>query len=102
MDKIAEKESLIKYLEENGLYMVKKTDFEPLIEMSGRSYEDYPLDVYFGGGKYDPECLMQTVRVNLYSMFDDGIIYADRTNFQKLAQSGPGPKRPRIFTRGDH
>ena len=30
MDKIAEKESLIKYLEENGLYMVKKTDFEPL------------------------------------------------------------------------
>ena len=40
MDKIAEKESLIKYLEENGLYMVKKTDFEPLIEMSGRSYED--------------------------------------------------------------
>jgi hypothetical protein len=24
MDKIAEKESLIKYLEENGLYMVKK------------------------------------------------------------------------------
>ena len=39
--------------------MVKKTDFEPLIEMSGRSYEDYPLDVYFGGGKYDPECLMQ-------------------------------------------
>ena len=84
MDKIAEKESLIKYLEENGLYMVKKTDFEPLIEMSGRSYEDYPLDVYFWGGKYDPECLMQTVRVNLYSMFDDGIIYADSPELNGL------------------
>ena len=84
MNKIAEKESLIKYLEENGLYMVKKTDFEPLIEMSGRSYEDYPLDVYFWGGKYDPECLMQTVRVNLYSMFDDGIIYADSPELNGL------------------
>ena len=68
MDNQKEKESLIKYLEKNGLYMVKRTDFEPLIEMSSRSYEDYPLDIYLHGGKYDPQTLMQTVRVNLYSM----------------------------------
>ena len=84
MENKTEKESLIKYLEENGLYMVKKTDFEPLIEMAGRSYEDYPLDIYFGGGKYDPQTLMQIVRVNLYSMYDNGIIYADSPELNGL------------------
>ena len=69
MEELNEKESLIKYLEDNGLYMVKKSDFEALIEMSGRSYENYPLDVYFTGGKYDPEHLKQTIRVNLYLFF---------------------------------
>ena len=84
MDKINEKQSLIKYLEENGLYMVKKTDFEPLVEMSGRSYVDYPLDVYFTGGTYDPEHLKQTVRINLYSMFGEAIIYSDSPELNSL------------------
>ena len=45
--------------------------------MAGNAYIDYPLDVYFFGGKYDEEGLKQIVRVNLYSTFDNGIIYAD-------------------------
>ena len=84
MEELNEKESLIKYLEDNGLYMVKKSDFEALIEMSGRSYENYPLDVYFTGGKYDPEHLKQTIRVNLYSMCDEGIIYSDSAELNSL------------------
>ena len=84
MDAKTEKESLIKYLEQNGLYIIKKSDFEPIIEMSGRAYEDYPLEVYFTGGKYDPENLKQTIRINLYTMFDDGIIYSDSPELNGL------------------
>ena len=72
-----EKESLVKYLKENGLYIVKKTDFETLANVAGSAYENYPLHMYVYNGKYDLESTKQTIRVNLYSMFDVGIIYAD-------------------------
>ena len=74
---VLERNEIINILEENGLYIVKKSDFEDLINLAGNAYIDYPLDVYFFGGKYDEEGLKQIVRVNLYSMFDNGIIYAD-------------------------
>ena len=72
-----EKDKLIKYLEENGLYMVKKSDFETLANVAGKAYYDYPLNVYFCGGKYEEESIKQIMSINLYSMFDEGIIYAD-------------------------
>ena len=72
-----EKEAIIKHLKDNGLYIVKKSDFESLISLAGKAYEDYPLEIYIYGGKYDEEGLKQTFRINLYTMFDEGIIYAD-------------------------
>ena len=35
MEKVTEKESLIKYLEENGLHIVKKSEFETLVNIAG-------------------------------------------------------------------
>ena len=72
-----EKEAIIKHLKDNGLYIVKKSDFESLITLTGKAYEDYPLHIYLSGGKYDEEGCKQTMRVNLNLMFDEGIIYAD-------------------------
>ena len=72
-----EKEAIIKHLKDNGLYIVKKSDFESLISLAGKAYEDYPLEIYIYGGKYDEDGLKQTFRINLYTMFDEGIIYAD-------------------------
>ena len=77
MEKINERESLIKYLQEKGLYMVQKKDFEYLIKMAGKTYEGYPLCVYFSGGKYNAFDLMQITEVNFNTMIDIGIIYAD-------------------------
>jgi hypothetical protein len=72
-----EKEAIIKHLKDNGLYIVKRSDFESLITLYGKAYEDYPLYVYLYGGKNDEEGCKQTIRVNLNLMFDEGIIYAD-------------------------
>ena len=72
-----EKEKIINYLKDNGLYIVKKSDFETLAIVAGNAYENYPLNVYIGNGTYIEECTRQTIRVNLYSMYDEGIIYAD-------------------------
>ena len=77
MDSNNERTDLIKHLQENGLYIAKPSDFETLINVAGKAYIDYPLHVYFYGGKYEEEGLKQAMRVNLYSMFDEGIIYAD-------------------------
>ena len=52
MDSNNERTGLIKYLKENGLYIVKPSDFETLVNVAGKSYIDYPLDIYFYGGKY--------------------------------------------------
>ena len=72
-----EKESILKYLKDNGLYIVQKKDFETLANVAASAYENYPLHLFVGDGKYDEEVTKQTIRVNLYSMYDDGIIYAD-------------------------
>ena len=77
MDKVKEKQALIKYLEENGLYIVKKSEFETLVNIAGESYKDYPLCVHFSGGKYDAEDLKQIIRVNFLTMYDEGIIFSD-------------------------
>ena len=77
MEKVTEKESLIKYLEENGLHIVKKSEFETLVNIAGEAYQDYPLCVHFSGGKYDAEDLKQIVRVNFHTMYDEGIIFSD-------------------------
>ena len=77
MDKVKAKEALIKYLEENGLYMVQKSDFDHLINMAGKTYKDYPLCVFCSGGTYNEEDVKQTTSVNLYAMFNEGIIYSD-------------------------
>ena len=77
MEKVTEKESLIKYLEENGLHIVKKPEFETLVNIAGEAYQDYPLCVHFSGGKYDAEDLKQIVRVNFHTMYDEGIIFSD-------------------------
>ena len=82
-DKIG-KEDLIKYLKENGLYIVKKEDFEALATMSGRAYKDYPLSVYTNNGKYEEEFVKQTILVNLYSMYDEGVIYSDSEELNGL------------------
>ena len=39
MEKVTEKESLIKYLEENGLHIVKKSEFETLVNIAGEAYQ---------------------------------------------------------------
>ena len=77
MEKINEKERLKKYLIENGLHMATKSDFEEIANIAGKAYVNYPLCIYFSGGKYDEEDLKQTIRVSLYSMFDEGIIVTD-------------------------
>ena len=82
-DKIR-KEDLIKYLKENGLYIAKKEDFEALATMSGRAYKDYPLSVYTNNGKYEEDCVKQTLLVSLYSMYDEGVIYSDSEELNGL------------------
>ena len=77
MDKVNERESLIKYLEEQGLYMVQKKDFEHLVDIAGKTYEGYPLCVYFSGGQYNEYDLKQITQVNLNTMIDIGIIFSD-------------------------
>ena len=77
MDKIKEKKELEKYLEDNGLHMVKKSEFETLFNIGGKAYQDYPLCIYFSGGIYDEEDLKQTLRVSLYSMVDEAIVFSD-------------------------
>ena len=62
----SEKEKIIKVLEENGLYIVKTSDFELLANAAGNAFTDYPLDVYFFGGKYDEESLKIIIKANLY------------------------------------
>ena len=42
MEKVTEKESLIKYLEENGLHIVKKSEFETLVNIAGEAYQGLP------------------------------------------------------------
>ena len=78
------KEELIKFLKENGLYIIKKEDFEALATMSGRAYKDYPLSVYTNNGKYEEEFVKQTILVNLYSMYDEGVIYSDSEELNGL------------------
>ena len=34
-----EKEDIIKHLKDNGLYIVKKSDFESLISLAGKAYD---------------------------------------------------------------
>ena len=79
-----EKEDLVNYLKEKGLYIAKKEDFETLATMSGRAYQDYPLSVYTNNGKYEEEFVKQTILVNLYSMCDEGIIYSDSEELNGL------------------
>ena len=79
-----EKEDLVNYLKEKGLYIAKKEDFEALATMSGRAYQDYPLSVYTNNGKYEEEFVKQTILVNLYSMCDEGIIYSDSEELNGL------------------
>ena len=42
----SERNEIIKMLEENGLYIVQKSDFEELAELSEDSFTDYPLPIY--------------------------------------------------------
>ena len=84
MDIKNEKEDLINYLKENGLYIVKQTDFESLATMSGRAYEGYPLSIYSNMDVYDKDFVKQTILVNLYSMYDEGIIYSDSEELNSL------------------
>ena len=79
-----EKEDLVNYLKEKGLYIAKKEDFKTLATMSGRAYQDYPLSVYTNNGKYEEEFVKQTILVNLYSMCDEGIIYSDSEELNGL------------------
>ena len=55
MDNKNEKEELINHLKENGLYIVKKEDFESLATMSGRAYQGYPLSCYTNNDKSEEE-----------------------------------------------
>ena len=84
-DIISEKNEIIKMLQENRLYIVQKSDFEELVKVTGEAYIDYPLHVHFFGGKNVREGLEQIMRVNLYSMYDEGIIYADSKDLNGFA-----------------
>ncbi len=77
MEKINEKEELKKYLIENGLHIATKSDFEAIINIVGKAYENYPLCNYFSGGKYDEDDLKQSIQSNLNSIFNEGIIVTD-------------------------
>ena len=82
---ISEKEKIIKLLEDKGLYIAKQSDFDLLSSLAGKAFTDYPLDVYLFGGKYDEEALKQVIKANLYSMFDEGIIYANNKEIDGFA-----------------
>ena len=84
MENKNEKEELIKYLKENGLYIAKKEDFESLASVSGRAYQDYPLWCYYNDGVYDKELVKQTLLISLYSMYDEGVIYSDSEELNSL------------------
>ena len=64
--------------------VVKKEDFESLSTMSGRAYQGYPLSCYTNNDKYEEEFVKQTILVNLYSMYDEGIIYSDSEELNSL------------------
>ena len=84
MENKNEKEELIKYLKENGLYIAKKEDFESLASVSGRAYQDYPLWCYYSDGVYDKELVKQTSLCSLYTIHDEAVIYSDSEELNSL------------------
>ena len=53
--------------------------------MAGNAFTDDPLDSYFFGGKYDEEGLKQVIKTNLYTMIDEGIVYANNKEIDGFA-----------------
>ena len=85
MDKINERKALRQYLIDNGLYMVQKSEFETLVNNAAKSFKDYPLCIYITGDKYDEDLTRESLRVSLYCMIDEGIIYSDSKDLNGLA-----------------
>ena len=79
--KINDKENMIlearQVVTDAGLYVVPEERFDELATVAARAYENYPLHNWFSKGTYDFEVTKLIMKITLYSMKNDAVIYAD-------------------------
>ena len=73
-----------KVIREAGLYIVKESDYERILNVAADYYEEDALVTWLCGGKFKREIFMNIVRAAIYSM-PDTFIYADSEDFNALA-----------------
>ena len=73
-----------KVIREAGLYIVKESDYERILNVAADYYEADALVTWLCGGKFRREIFMNIVRAAIYSM-PDVFIYSDSEEFNALA-----------------
>jgi GNAT superfamily N-acetyltransferase len=73
-----------KVIREAGLYIVKESDYERILNVAADYYEEDALVTWLCGGKFRREVFMNIVRAAIYAM-PDTFIYADSDEFNALA-----------------
>lgn len=66
-----------KAIADAGLYLAGEKDMERLAEVSMEAYRGYPLHNWLTNGRYDAKASKQIMAASLYTMVQDGVIYAD-------------------------
>ena len=88
MDKLVRKIEIPlarKAIERAGLYIVEKKDLSRLAEVAADAYKDYPLHNWLTKGKYDAKASKLLMEINLKTMSEDSVIYADSEQMNGFA-----------------
>ena len=72
-------------IEDAGLYIVQKKDFDRLADIAADAYRDYPLHNWFTKGKYDKKASELLMHITLKTMTEDAVIYADSEEMRGFA-----------------
>ena len=73
-----------KVIRDAGLYIVKESDYERILNVAADYYEEDALVTWLCGGKFRRDIFMNIVRAAIFSMADT-FIYADSEEFNALA-----------------
>ena len=73
-----------KVIRDAGLYIVKESDYERILNVAADYYEEDALVTWLCGGKFRRDIFMNIVRAAIFSM-PDTFIYADSEEFNALA-----------------
>ena len=68
-----------------GLYLVPEERYSELAEVAMDAYQDYPLHIWFSGGKYDSKASRIIMDISLKTMVKVAVVYADSEELNGFA-----------------